>query len=99
MPTPSETNRLVNPSPKARFQQSPESISKHRDLVDKREFERGADFTMLQYIGELCDKENNPTVLGLKIAGAQEFLKVFRLLSEKPLLTALPKPNDNLTES
>jgi hypothetical protein len=92
-----DTNRVVNPLPKARFQTSPDNITKHRDLVDRNEFQRGCDFALLEYQAELCDKENNPTVVGLKIAGAQEFLKVFRLLSEKAQLKPIPRPNDNLT--
>jgi len=86
----------VNPLPKARFQTSADSITKHRDLVDRNEFQRGCDFALLEYQAELCDKENNPTVVGLKIAGAQEFLKVFRLLSENVEFKPLVKPNDNL---
>lgn len=95
-PTPDSLPRSLNPTPKARFQLSNDNISKHRDMVDKREFERGADFALLQYSAELCDKENNPTVVGLKIAGAHEFLKIFRLLSERAELKPLPRPNDNL---
>ena len=96
MNTPNDPNRLINPTPRARFQVSSDNVSKHRDLVDRNEFQRGADFALLQYSAELTEKESNPTVIGLKIAGAHEFLKTFRLLSEKPDLKPMPRPNDNL---
>jgi hypothetical protein len=92
-------SRSVNPTPKARFQLSAQNISAHRELVDKREFERASDFALLQFQAELCDKENNPTIVGLKIAGAQEFLKVLRALSENEVLKIAPRPNDNLAQA
>lgn len=87
---------IDNPRPKARFQLSNENVAKHRDMVDNRAFERGADFAMLEYQAELAQKENNPTVLGLKLVGAQEFLQTFRLLSETAKLTPPIRANDNL---
>jgi hypothetical protein len=90
---------VTNLDPQSRFQLSNDNISKHREMVDSREFERATDTALLQYQAELCSRETNPTVIGLKIAGALGYLRTVKLLSEKPVLTSLPKPNDNLTES
>jgi hypothetical protein len=51
---------------------------------------------MLQYQCELCSRETNPTVIGLKLAGAQGFLKTLKLLSERPTLRPVTLPSDNL---
>lgn len=96
MPMPADIPRFVNPYPKARFLASNDNVNKHRDMVDSRTFERACDFALLQYQAELCERESNPTVIGLKIAGAQEFVKLFRLLSEDVKVKPTPRPNDNL---
>lgn len=83
-------------SPQERFQLSGDNISKHRQLVDTNEFSRGADFAMLQFQVDLVKRENNPTVIGLKLAGAQDYLRLFKLLSERPVLREIPKVQDNL---
>lgn len=90
---------IPNLTPKARFQLSGDSISKHRQMVDSREFERGLDFALLQYQADCCLRENNPTVLGLKIVGAQEFAKTLRLLSEKEEIKLPPPVQTNLVET
>lgn len=96
MSTTAFTQRIINPSPKTRFQQSTDSISKHRAMVDTREFSRAADFAMLQYQRELSIKESNPAVLGMKLVGAQEFLNTMTMLAETIELKPLPKTSDNL---
>ena len=92
------TNPVHNASPKTRFMASNDNITKHRNLVDSREFERAADFAMMEYTAQLAQRESNSAIVGLKIVGALEFLKEFRLLSEKPEIKPLPKVSDNLSE-
>lgn len=84
-------------TPKARFQLSRDNVTKHRDMVDTREFERGADFAMAEYVAEASVRETNPAVLGMKIVGAQEFLKCFKMLGEQIEIKPLPKVSDNLS--
>lgn len=97
MSTPSlSTQPFLNPSPKVRFQSSDQNISKHREMVDRNEFQRACDFALLEYQAKLCQQEPNAGIIGVKIMGAQEFLKEFRLLSEKAELKPLPRVSDNL---
>lgn len=96
MSTPATENRILNPSPKTRFLESPQNITSHRNMVDSREFARAADFAMLQYHRNLLSKENNPAVVGMKMAGAQEFLAEFQLLSEEVKMKPIPPVSDNL---
>jgi len=93
----------VNPNqqPKARFQASPDNIKKHRDLVDSREFERGADFALLQYVqsikGTIVDG-TSAMAAGFKIYGAVELLEQMKTLAEKATIQA-PVPTGNLDHS
>lgn len=87
---------VYNPSPKARFAESDQSVTKHRDMVTDRTFERAADFALLEYHALLCRKEQNPAFIGLKLMGAQEFLQTMRLLAEKEELRPIAKIQDNL---
>jgi hypothetical protein len=77
---------VKNPIPKARFQESVDNISKHRDLIQMREFQRACDFSMLQYQIELANATNGNVNLAaaahMKLCGAQEFLFVLRNLGE-----------------
>jgi hypothetical protein len=81
---------LKNPQPKARFQESGDNVSKHRDLVDTGEFQRAVDFGILQYVAA-CTREirdgNSAMAVGFKIAGAMEVLNTIRMLSEN-----IPQP-------
>lgn len=91
----------VNPSPKTRFMQSPDNVSKHKALVDSREFQRGCDFSLLQYQAALSQQPADFQAGAgnyFKLLGAQEFIQTFKLLAESP---QLPKvvDRDNLTQS
>lgn len=90
------TTRILNPAPKTRFLESAQNISSHRQMVDSREFVRGADFALLQYQRSLLAKETNPTIVGMKMAGAQEFLAEFLLLSEEVKMKPVTPVSDNL---
>lgn len=92
-------NQIENPSPKQRFRESNENIARHRALVDSREFQRACDFALLEFQNKLCHKETNPSVLGLKLVGAQEFLTCFRLISEAEIIRSIPRVDDNLPTS
>lgn len=65
-------------------------------MIDSREFSRAADFAMLQYQRSLLSKETNPAAVGMKMAGAQEFLIELKLLSEDVQMKPVPPVNDNL---
>lgn len=79
---------ISTPTPKHRFQESKDNISKHRDLVASKEFERAVDFALLQYQAQLATSVNpdfnGMAAMGLKILGVQEFVRTFRMLSESP---------------
>ena len=78
---------VINLTPKERFCEAADSVTKHRDLVDSVEFQRGCDFAMLEMTRLLSDQVNtaNESIpAALMIRGAHEFVKVFRNLSEKP---------------
>lgn len=94
--TPEMLAKVINPTPKTRFQLSNDNITKHRTMIDSREFMRASDFALLEYMNRCRKNETNPTVLGLKLVGAQEFLDELKLLSEKLELKPLPRVDDNL---
>ena len=78
---------VENPTPKNRFLDSGDNISKHRKMVDQPEFQRACDFAMLQYTAGLTNEIkdiNSATACGLQLLGAQQFLLVLRNLSEVP---------------
>jgi hypothetical protein len=80
---------VTNPTAKARFLESSDSISKHRDLVDSGSFQRACDFAMLQFsmavcTAELKEEEKQIGAAGLKLRGAHDFLSILRNLSEAP---------------
>lgn len=96
---PKEQFTVINFTPKARFMQSQDNISKHRKLVDTREFERGCDFALLEYQRQVTNDArdgNTAAAAALKIRGALEFLHVFRTLSEQPLRASPVIVSDNL---
>lgn len=81
------TTPVLNPSPKTRFQESGDSVSKHRDLVDSTTFQRASDFAMLEYANTLAEQATDANAsihVALRLRGAREFLGVLRNLSEKP---------------
>lgn len=85
--TPLPTQPNHNPSPKQRFQQSNDNVSKHRDLTASREFERGMDFAMLEMCSRLAatiTDGNSAMAAGFRLMGAHEFAQNLKLLSEKP---------------
>lgn len=94
-----EPNR--NPTPKERFLSNGTFIKEHHALVDSPEFERAADYAMLQYTNALNGKVADAisaSAVGFKMQGAIEFLMIFRKLGDTtPIPT--PRPQDNLRHS
>jgi hypothetical protein len=91
---------VKNPSPKSRFQETANHVERHRNLIASPEFERAADYAMLQYSSRLALNMNNPTfndyaTMGVKITGAKEFLQEMRLLAESATSKQVV-PQDNL---
>ena len=75
----------LNPSPKAKFQALNTNISRHRQLVDRPEFEYAAQSALLEYQRILCEQRGDMSQAAanhMKLCGAQEFLHVFWNLSE-----------------
>lgn len=96
--TPTQPN--LNDSPKTRFQQSADNVSKHNALVTSRDFQRACDFSMLQYQAYLASQSvdgNGAAASHFKMLGAQEYLATFRTLGSQP---QIPKvlDRDNLTQ-
>jgi hypothetical protein len=86
-------------SPKQRFQLSGDNVSKHRDLISSREFERAVDFAVHQYSVDLastCTDANHAMAVGLKLAGAHEFLTILKNLALTASVSERPQKNDNL---
>jgi len=89
----------INLSPKGRFLQSNDNVSRHRAMLETREFERADASAMLQYcamIAESVKDANTALAAGFKLQGAFEHAHTFRLLSEEPPRPATPVTRDNL---
>lgn len=86
-------------TPKGRFLQSAENISRHRAMLETREFERAADFSMNQYCASLSEtvKDANTAVAaGFKLQGAFEYANTFKMLSEQAPRPTAPDIRGNL---
>ena len=77
---------VTNPSPKQRFIESKDLVSKHRDLVASSQFQMAADLALLEYQRQLSmtpfDNYNACAAAHMRMTGAQEFLQQFRNLAE-----------------
>lgn len=92
----------VNPTPRARFQESADNISKHRALIESREAQRAFDFAQLEYAAYLAqmvtDNPQSAAFAGLKLSGMMEFASVFKNLGEQPV-RIVPARSENLDHS
>ncbi len=89
----------INLSPKARFQQSNDTISRHRAMLETREFERASDTAVIQYaalIAETVKDANSAVAAGFKLQAVFEFLHTLRNLGEQPQRAVPTDRNDNL---
>lgn len=77
----------VNPTPKQRFQESADNVTKHREMIQDRAFQRGIDTALLEYQSFVSQEvSNNPgsaAFAGLKMNGAMEFVTILKLLGEQ----------------
>ncbi len=77
-----------NAAPNQRFVETESNISKHRDMIGTREFERGTDFAMLNYHARLTSVRgitpDTAMMTGLKLQGAAEYLLELKMLAESP---------------
>lgn len=99
---PTDNKQITNPTPKQRFMESADNISRHRSMIDSREFQRGLDFALLEYQHQcmrLVNEPNSAASMGLRLRGVYEFLDVFRLLGENVKITAVPRVQDSLPET
>lgn len=88
----------LNPSPKTRFRENPQSITEHRAILEGRSFQKSLDYALLEYQAQLgltvSENPNMASVAGLKVTGALEFLQTFKTLSETARLPQrAPAPN------
>ena len=82
-------------TPKARFIASGTRISDHRRMVGSDIFAASTDAAMLEYTAQLSRyaiEASAGMVVGLKTAGAQEFLAILKTLAETPR----PIPRNNI---
>jgi len=87
-----------NPSPKTRFRESGDSISKHRALLESGEFQRALDYALLEYQLQAAAQvrdTNAALAFGYKMIGVQEFISTLKLLSEVPRMPT-PAVTENL---
>lgn len=77
---------VTNPTPKQRFAEIKDLVSKHRDLVASPQFQVAADFALLEYQRQLSmtpfENYNACAASHMRVVGAQEFLQQFRNLAE-----------------
>jgi hypothetical protein len=89
----------LNPSPKQRFRESADNISRHKSMLETREFERGIDFALMEYQAQLAIRVTDQYTAmsaGLKMQGALEFIQTLKTLTENRTIT-VTTPTDNLS--
>jgi hypothetical protein len=80
-----QQTRILNPSPKTRFQEVESNIRDHKRMVDLPEFQKGMDYAMLEAQSRWARQVNDgqtAMAVGLKIQGALEFIQELVLLAE-----------------
>ena len=91
---------VTNPSPKARFQADPKTVSSHRDLVGSFAFQLASDHALMQHSlmlsGAATGDPNKDLALYHRMVGGQELLGIFRNLAETPAPPAKRNDTDNL---
>jgi len=91
MPTPNLTP-IKSLSPREQFREHADSITKHRNLVDLPEFQRAAQYAMLEFQALLSAQvkdANSALAVGYKLQGGLELISILRNLAEPT--PALPK--------
>jgi hypothetical protein len=89
-----------NPTPKTVFRESTDNIKAHNELTQSRPFTRAIDFALLEYQRELaneCLKDMGKSAfVGLKMTGAQEFVRTLRGLADIQVSPPVIVDPDNL---
>jgi hypothetical protein len=92
----------INPTPKQRFQQSNDNISKHKRLIEQPEFQRAIDYALREYGHRVnLDTENSPGTAGAnsyRSLGAEQFVHELITLAETPPPPRAVVDTDNLRE-
>jgi len=81
---------IVLLNPRMRFQQIPQNVSQHRDMIAGSIFDKSADAALAQYSADLAMQNKDQMsamAMGLKITGALEFLQQFKNLGVLPSVT------------
>lgn len=90
----------VNPSPRQRFQESSQSISHHRELIQRNEFQRALDYSLLhiQYVMAKMEFKdfNTQAANAIKMVGIHEFIAIFKGLAESTPTAPRVVDPDNL---
>jgi len=82
----------VNLTPKQRFQESKDNVSKHREMIESREFERAIDYALMEYQLQSARQTatinppnaNDAVCRHYSQVGACEFVAILRNLAEPP---------------
>lgn len=97
-PTTIKAPPSLNPSPKTRFRESADNISRHKAILETRELERGLDFAKLEFVASLSagiTDNSSAMAAGYMLMGMEQFCHTFRTLTEVPSLV-VKRPSDNL---
>jgi hypothetical protein len=93
----------VNPSPRQRFQESSQSISHHRELIQRNEFQRALDYAVLHMQWVMAKQEfkdfNGVAANQMKMVGVHEFIAIFKTLAEPPPTAIGIIDRDNLNQN
>ena len=90
----------VNPTPKERFIAYKPFVDGHRELIGRPELQRGFDFALLEFQRELAagiTDGNGAAANHYKLAGAHEFIRVFRKLAEQTVIPRKPAGEREIT--
>lgn len=90
-----------NPSPRVRFQAIPNAITQHKALLEKPEFDRAADYALMEYnrlTAEQVRDGNSAMAMGFKLQGALEYLQTLKTLAEAAPVMMARKDLDNLPD-
>lgn len=84
-------------TPKNRFLESGDNIAAHRKMVDSREFQRGIDYSLMDYVKNLSDQVkdgNTAMAVGFMLKATWEYIEKLQTLSEQPKpVTKVVTPN------
>jgi hypothetical protein len=89
----------INPTPKSRFQSSPDNVAKHRKLLELPELQRALDYALMSYSNRVSleiKDGNSAMVAGAKQLAVHEFITEFKSLAETPPPASARKDLDNL---